>query len=107
MDKTEKIGNLRKWLNEDSCRIMVASSKAVKFGHTWLKADKSIYYSGTDDFEDYTQSRDRNYRRGQTREVTEYRLVAKDTVEGNLWSGIRLKKKTDQYMKSYYAGLKI
>ena len=107
MTKKEREDNLIKWLDNKTCRIMVASSKAAKFGHTWLKADKSIYFSGTDDYEDYTQSRDRNYRRGQDREVTEYRLIANKTIEGSLWSGIRLKKRTDQYMKDYYAGIKI
>jgi len=107
MTKKEREDNLIKWLDSKQCRIMVASSKAAKFGHTWLKADKSVYFSGTDDYEDYTQSRDRNYRRGQTREVTEYRLIANKTIEGSLWSGIRLKKRTDQFMKDYYAGIKI
>jgi len=107
MSKADRLKNLKRYLDNDWCRIMVASSKAVKYGHTWLKANKSFYYSGTDDFEDYTQSRDRNYRYGQDKEVEEYRLVAKKTVEGGLWSGIRMKKRTDQYMKNYYAGITI
>ena len=107
MTKESRNANLNHWLDNEGCRLLVATSRSVKYGHTWLKANKSIYFSGTDDYEDYTQSRDRNYRYGQDREVTEYRLIANKTVEGNLWTGIRGKQKTDRFMKDYYAKLTI
>jgi len=38
---------LTRWLNDPSCRIMIAIPGAAKYGHTWLKANHSIYYSTT------------------------------------------------------------
>lgn len=90
------------WLNNEKCRIMIAVPSAAKFGHTWLKANYTIYFSGTEDFEDYAQSRDRNYRYGQTREVTEIKIITNKTIERKVWYAISTKKKMDKFLKDYY-----
>jgi len=92
---------LVKWLDDKNCRIMVALPKAAKYNHTWLKANKTIYYSGTSDYDDYCQSQDRNYRRGQTRVVDEYKLIVKDTIERLVWYAISTRKKVDLFIKEY------
>jgi SNF2 family DNA or RNA helicase len=92
---------LQFWLEDKACRIMVAIPAAAKFGHTWLKANLSIYFSGTEDFEDHAQSRDRNYRRGQTRSVTECKLITTNTVEKVIWKAIANKGRLDDFMKRY------
>ena len=99
-DKKRK-NNLLKWLRDPSCRIMVSNPKSTKFGHTWNKANYSIYYSGTEDYEDFAQSRDRNYRRGQTRPVTEYKIITRKTLEKQIWQCIQMRKKLDVFLKSY------
>lgn len=93
---------LTRWKNNDFCRIMVGMPSAAKFGHTWLKANYVIYYSGTEDYEDYAQSRDRNYRRGQTRPVTEIKIITKNTIERRVWYCIATKKKVDKFLKDFY-----
>ena len=92
---------LDKWLNTKECRIMVAIPASAKFGHTWLKANASIYFSATENFEDHAQSRDRNYRRGQTRVVTEYKLISRGTIERNIWYAISNKHTLDSFLKDY------
>ena len=92
---------LQFWLEDKACRVMVAIPAAAKFGHTWLKANLSIYFSGTEDYENYAQSRDRNYRRGQTRSVTECKLITTNTVEKVIWKAITNKGRLDDFMKRY------
>jgi SNF2 family DNA or RNA helicase len=92
---------LNRWLDDPTCKIMIAIPAAAKFGHTWLKANASIYFTGTDDYEDYSQSRDRNYRRGQDREVTEYKLITNKTIERKIWLAITTKQRLDTFLKSW------
>lgn len=102
MSDKEREKNLNRWLNDPTCRIMVAIPKAAKYGHTWLKANKTIYYSATEDFDDYVQSHDRNYRRGQDREVDEEKLVTNKTIERKIWTALMARKKLDKFLKDYY-----
>ena len=89
----------------DWCRINVAMPNSAKFGHTWNKANHSIYYSGTEDYENYAQSRDRKYRRGQEREVTEWKIITNNTCERKVWYAISNRKKLDRFMKDYYSNM--
>jgi SNF2 family DNA or RNA helicase len=102
MSDKERDKNLDRWLNDPTCRIIVAIPKAAKYGHTWLKANKTIYYSATEDFDDYVQSHDRNYRRGQDREVDEEKLVTNKTIERKIWTALMARKKLDKFLKDYY-----
>jgi SNF2 family DNA or RNA helicase len=101
LSETKRKTLLNKWLNDPTCRIIIAIPAAAKFGHTWLKANASIYFTGTDDYEDYSQSRDRNYRRGQDREVTEYKLITNKTIERKIWLAITAKQRLDTFLKSW------
>lgn len=104
MTDAKREENLVKWKNDPTCRIMIAHPKTARYGFTWLKATETIFFSGTEDYEDFAQCRDRNYRRGQTREVTETRIIAKNTIERLVWAAIRTKKKLDRYLKAYFIG---
>lgn len=105
MGDKKREASLKLWFTPE-CRIIIGIAKAAKFGHTWLKATHMIYYSGTEDYEDYAQSHDRNYRRGQTKEVTEIRYIARKTVERKVWYAIQTRKKLDKFLKDYYRGMK-
>jgi SNF2 family DNA or RNA helicase len=63
----------------DSKVLLGQVSRGV--GFTCNSANYTIYYSITFSLEDYLQSRDRNYRVGQKRKVTEYMLVGNDTID--------------------------
>ena len=98
-DKEQKT-QLSLWLNDPKCRIMIAHPGAFMYGHTWLKANFTYYSSAVDDNEQYSQSRKRNHRRGQTREVTERKFLLKDTLEKDIWNSIVRKIRLDRFLKS-------
>ena len=99
MSDTLKQEQLDLWLNNPKCQFFVAHPAAFMYGHTWLKAGWNFYTSATDDHEHYAQSRRRNYRRGQTKEVTEIKLITMGTLEARIWMGIEHKKRLDQILK--------
>lgn len=87
------------WLNNPKCRIMIAHPGAFMYGHTWNKANFTYYSSAVDDNEQYSQSRKRNHRRGQTREVIERKFILKDTLEKDIWNAIVRKIRLDKFLK--------
>ena len=87
------------WLNNPECRILVAHPGAFMYGHNWFKANFSYYTSPVDDNNQYSQSRKRNHRRGQTRFVIERKFLLKLTLEKDIWTSIRRKIRLDRYLK--------
>lgn len=63
-----------------SLRVYLAQI-STGVGITINAATYSIYYGLTYKLEPFLQSRDRNHRIGQTRNVTEYRLLGRQTIE--------------------------
>ena len=53
-------------------------------GITLNAACYTIYYSQTFDLEHYLQSRDRNYRKGQTEKVVEYQLIMRNSLDEHI-----------------------
>ena len=100
MSDKEKQGQLDLWLNDEKCQGIVAHPAAFMYGHTWNKAAYTIYTSATDDHEHYAQSRRRNYRRGQTKEVTEIKIITRGTLENRIWLSVEHKKRLDQILKN-------
>jgi|GEM_PF-2908650 len=100
MTKRQREDQLSKW--GDSCRFLISVPQSTRFGFTWLKATNTIFFSATDSFADYTQARSRNFRHGQTKEITEYKLKVKNTVEDAVWTAITTRTKVDQYLKTYF-----
>ena len=72
----------------EGAQVMLAHPQSAKFGHTWTWATLCVYYSFMDTIEDYMQSRDRIYRIGQTRKVTEYAILG-SPVEEAIWGKLK------------------
>jgi SNF2 family DNA or RNA helicase len=66
--------------NDPDVRVMIANI-SVGIGFTANAANYMIYYSLSFDLGHYLQSIDRNYRIGQGRQVTVYRLLARGTID--------------------------
>ena len=71
---------LKKFETDPDCRVLVGQI-GTGVGFTANAAAYTIYYSLDWSLDKYLQSIDRNYRAGQTRKVTVYRLIAEGTVD--------------------------
>ena len=106
MSDKDREEQLHKWKNTDACRFICANPKAARFGHNWTRATKTYYFSTSSDFADYTQSRDRCYRIGQTKPVYEIKLKVKDSVDSIAWEALSQRTKLDKFLKTYFLGQK-
>ena len=69
-----------KFDNDPECQVYVGQV-STGVGITINKANYTIYYNLPWHLEHYLQSLDRNYRIGQERKVTVYRLIAQNTID--------------------------
>lgn len=68
-------------------------------------ANLVIFYTPTYSLQDYEQSLGRAYRNGQTKKVTVYQFVTKDTIEEMIYSALKTKKDfTDELFVKYMEG---
>ncbi|MAG64381.1 MAG: hypothetical protein CMK74_00675 [Pseudomonadales bacterium] len=89
---TPKVGVAVNTFNTDpECRVYLGQV-ATGVGITLNSASYTIYFSLPCKLESYLQSLDRNYRVGQTKKVTVYRLLGKATVDMNVARALSLRK---------------
>ena len=101
MGRKGRSESLAKWHDDPSCRIMLAHPKSAKYGFTWIHAIHNLYLSATEDFGDYSQTRERNHRIGQTKEVYEHKIVCKNTLEPKIWQSLVRRTKLDKFIKEF------
>lgn len=78
---SDKLTAARQQFNEDpTCRVYLGQI-STGIGVTLNAANYVIYYNLPWSLQHYLQSLDRNYRIGQTRKVTAYRLIARHTLD--------------------------
>lgn len=82
---------VNKFLYDDSSKVMIAHPKSAKFGHTWTVASTTVFYTYSYDYEDFLQARDRNYRIGQDKSVTEL-ILSHGGIEGKILNSIMKKQ---------------
>lgn len=86
--KTKSVEDeVKRFLNDDSCRVMIAHPKSARFGHTWVVADTTIFYTYGYSVEDYWQARDRNHRIGQVHSVNEI-FLSSGGIEGEIINAV-------------------
>ncbi|MDY6957931.1 MAG: DEAD/DEAH box helicase [Halobacteriota archaeon] len=89
----KKIKELKRWKNDDLCRVIISNPKSTKFGHTWLKANYMFWFSVTESYEDYYQASMRNSRIGQEhKSVVDIRMIAIDTIDPDLYRAVEQKR---------------
>ena len=80
-DNSNHIQKFAKEFQEDKlCRVYLGQIR-TGIAVTLTAAKYMIYYSRSWMLDDWLQSRNRNYRIGQTQKTIVYRLIARDTVE--------------------------
>jgi SNF2 family DNA or RNA helicase len=76
----EVSASMSRFNTEPSCRVYIGQV-STGVGITLNAANYTIYYNLPWNLEHYQQSLDRNYRIGQNRKVTVYRLIARYTLD--------------------------
>ncbi len=80
-----------KFNNDPDCRVYL-SQMATGIGVTLNAANYTIYAGWTYDLKPYTQSLERNYRIGQERKVTVYRLLVPGSLHEALRASLKVKE---------------
>jgi SNF2 family DNA or RNA helicase len=73
-------------------KVFCGNVQVINLGHTLTAANSIIYYSNSDNLEHRWQSEDRVYRKGTTREVTYYDLIANGSVDLKVLANLLRKK---------------
>lgn len=88
----DKQASMDAFNNDDSVRVVIANQSAGGTGITLNAANYSIYYSRSFNLAHDLQSEARNYRGGQTRNVTRIDLVASETIDAEIVKALADKK---------------
>lgn len=73
--------NMAEWKRDPERKVLILTTSKGCRGYTLNEATTAIYYSYNEDYELWTQSRARNFRRGQDQQVHYYVLVAPGTLD--------------------------
>ncbi|KAF9123914.1 hypothetical protein BGX30_001202 [Mortierella sp. GBA39] len=84
--------------DDESYKIFLLSTKAGGFGINLTGANVVIMYDMDHNPHNDKQAEDRAHRVGQTREVHVYKLIARNTVEEQIYQMAKLKLKLDQHV---------
>lgn len=90
--------SVRRFLEDDSCQILIASPGAAKEGLTLTVANHAIYYDRNFSLDDYLQSQDRIHRISQTKTCYIYVLKMRDSIDG--WIDALLSAKQTSAMRA-------
>lgn len=83
----------RRFVEDSSCRFMVATQAAGARGNTWTNATQVVYFANTYNLEERMQSEDRCHRAGQEDRVTYTDLTASGVnIDEKLVSALRRKE---------------
>ena len=88
---SDRIRDLHRFMDDPSCRILVATPGAAKEGLTLTVANHALFLDRTFSLDDYLQAQDRIHRISQTKECVVENLVAVGTIDE--WVGELLSAK--------------
>ena len=86
-------------------QYMLAHPQTLKYGVTLDNCSYAIYYSLSYSFDDYYQSHDRIYRKGQEKPCTFIFILAQGTIDELIYQAIMEKKDISEAVKSYAKGV--
>ena len=77
---------------DNRIQILIANPRTLQYGVTLTNCCYAIYYSTSYSYEEYYQSHDRIYRKGQSRPCTYIFLQCKDTIDKIMFEVIQRKQ---------------
>ena len=92
-DRSELV---RRFQEDDDCRVFVAQIQAAGLGITLTAADTSIFFSTGFSAGDYEQARARVHRIGQDKRVTHIHLLARDSVDEKVFRVLEEKRSVSE-----------
>ena len=78
---TKDIDNSIEQFKSGKAQYMVAHPRSIMYGVTFTNCTSAVYYSLSYSFEEYYQSHDRIYRKGQSKPCTFIFLIANNTID--------------------------
>lgn len=96
---------LNEWRDDDSGSVLAVQINSGGVGIDLTRAGYCVYYSLGFSLGDYEQSVARLDRQGQTRPVTYYHLVAKETVDEKVYGALRSKRKVVETVLDAYSAV--
>lgn len=84
---SNKIESITREFCEGDAQFMLAHPASAQYGHTWVEANITIFYTLSYSLLQYMQARDRCYRIGQVNPVTEYILIGSPTDQ-KIWDSL-------------------
>ena len=104
--KTTKIPDKTEWPTLKNS-VTLVQYQAGAAGIELQYANIVIFYTPTWSYQDYEQALGRCYRNGQTKKVTVYRYITKNSLEERVYAALSKKKDfTEQLFKEYLGGKK-
>jgi DNA helicase INO80 len=104
LDGSSKIGDRRDMVNDWQTRpelfVFVLSTRAGGLGINLTAADTVIFYDSDWNPTVDSQAMDRAHRLGQTKQVTVYRLITRNSIEERIL--LRAKQKEEVFILSYF-----
>ena len=95
----EEIAELKKKFNDDdSCKVMIATWQKMGTGHTLNAANYAIFIDTPWTYADFQQACDRIYRIGQNKKVTIITLITKNTYDERVQELIDTKECLSEYL---------
>ena len=73
--------SIRRFIEDESVMVMIATPAAAKEGLTLTVANHSIFYDRTLSLDDYLQSQDRIHRISQSKECHIYNIQIKNSID--------------------------
>lgn len=89
----DRLDAIDRFQNDESVRLFLGNAAAAGAGITLTASHHAIYESFSNQAAHYMQSVDRVHRRGQTKEVTSYILLARNTIETREFNAILKKER--------------
>ena len=103
--ETKNVDDSIEAFKNGSAQYIVAHPATLKYGVTFTHCTYAIYYSLSYSFENYYQSHDRIYRKGQTQPCTFIFLLCPDTIDYMIYHVLQekgdLAKAVEDYVKAY------
>ena len=82
--KTKDVDESISQFKNRKVQYIIAHPRTLQYGATFTNCTYALYYSMSHSYEEYYQSHDRIYRKGQTKPCTYLFLVADDTIDSTV-----------------------